>query len=228
MGTEPAKLASAATPKNKITYEYFKKGTEPTEVSTAYNKLANVTGLTATYYPVTRDVTLNWNAVTAPNDVEDSYGEFGYNIYKNGTYVDFTTDTHYTISGMPDPTGTYKVVTTFKNYSDRDSSGASAKIGDEDTDASIYTGDITFQTNIATGSELNSCLVSGTVNNSCVILYKDGVAVSEGYTTTVTITDSAGDTIAIDTAAPNNYNATFKIKYNGKVRVTKVVAITVK
>lgn len=228
MGTEPAKLASAATPKNKITYEYFKKGTEPTEVSTAYNKLANVTGLTATYYPVTRDVTLNWNAVATPNDIEDSYGEFGYKVYKNGTYVDFTTDTHYTISGMPDPTGTYKVVTTFKNYSDRDSSGASAKIGDEDTDASIYTGDVTFQTNIAVGSELNSCLVSGTVDNSCVILYKDGVAVSDGYTTTVTITDSAGDTIAIDTAAPNNYNATFKIKYNGKVRVTKVVAITVK
>lgn len=227
MGTEPAKLASSATPKNKITYEYFKKGTEPTEVSTAYNKLANVTGLTATYYPMTRDVTLNWNAAANPTDVEDSYGRFGYKIYKNGTYVDFTTETNYTISGMPDPTGTYKIVTTFENYSDRDSSGASTKIGEEDTDTSIYTGDITFSTNISVGSTLNSCLVSGQINNSCVILYKDGVAVSDGYTTTVTITDSAGDTIAIDTATPNNYNATFKIKYNGKVRVTKVVPITV-
>lgn len=228
MGTEPAKLASANTPKNKITYEYFKKGTEPTEVSTTYNKLTNASGLTATYDPLTRDVILSWNGVASPTDIEDSYGDFGYKIYKNGTYVDFTTDTTYTISGMPDPTGTYKIVTSFENYSDRDSSGVSTTIGSEDTDTSVYTGDITISTNLAIGSEVNACLVSGTVDNSCVVLYKDGIAVSEGYTTTVSITDEAGDTIAIDTASPNNYNATFKIKYNGKVRVTKVVPVTVK
>ena len=71
MGTDPAKLASSNTPSNKITYEYFAKGTEPTEVSTTYNKLANVSNLTAQYDIYTGNVNLSWSGVSTPSDYED-------------------------------------------------------------------------------------------------------------------------------------------------------------
>src|SRR5690625_1091848 len=48
-GTNPPALASDYTPKEKITYELFVKGTEPTKVSTTFDKLDPVTNLRANY-----------------------------------------------------------------------------------------------------------------------------------------------------------------------------------
>lgn len=228
MGTNPAKLASSATPSSKITYEYFKKGTEPTEISTTYNKLSNVSNLTAEYDILTGNVNLSWAAASKGKDYDESYGEFGYKIYHNNSYIDFTTSTSYTITGLNDPTGTYKVVTTYENYSDTDSSGATAKISSAQTDTSSYTANINVNTNLSIGQSVDPCLVSGSVSNSCVTLYKDGNTVSDGYSVTVTITDNDGDRVAIDTSFESNYTATFKVEYNGTTRVTKSISINVK
>ena len=228
MGTNPAKLASASTPKNKITYEYFAKGTEPTEISTTYRKLSNVSNLSASYDIFSGNVTLSWSAASGTTDYDESYGDFGYRIYINDSYLGFTTDTSYTVTGQSNPIGTYKVVTTYENYSEIDSPGATAKITEAHTDTSVYTATILANTKLNIGDSVNSCLVTGTVSNSCVILFKDGNTVSDGYSVTVVIHDKDGDTVAIDTSYEDTYTATFKIEYNGTTKVTKSVNVTVK
>src|SRR5690606_42082789 len=52
-GSNPAKLPSEYTPKEDIVYEYFIKGTEPTEVSSKYDKLTAPTNLDVMYDQVT-------------------------------------------------------------------------------------------------------------------------------------------------------------------------------
>jgi penicillin-binding protein 1A len=59
-GTDPAKLASDFTPKDKITYEYFVRGTEPTQVSDRYKKLEKPSNLTINYNQQTNEITLSW------------------------------------------------------------------------------------------------------------------------------------------------------------------------
>lgn len=227
MGTNPAKLASSATPKSKITYEYFAKGTEPTEISTTYIKLSNVTNLTASYDVFTGNVNLSWSAAVQGKDYDDSYGDFGYRIYLDGSYLGFTTETSYTVTGLSNPVGTYKVVTTYENYSETDSSGATAKITEAQTDTSIYTASIQANTRMHIGDNVNSCFIAGTVSNSCVTFYKDGNVISDGYSVTVSIADSDGNTVAINTSYADSYTATFKIEYNGTTKVTKSISVTV-
>lgn len=60
-GSNPPKKASQFTPSSEIYYEYFVKGTEPTEVSTKYDKLPAVTNLSADYNENAQKATLNWN-----------------------------------------------------------------------------------------------------------------------------------------------------------------------
>ncbi len=226
-GTNPGKLASRNTPSSQITYEYFKKGTEPTEVSTTYNKLANVTNLKANYDILTGNVTLNWTAAAQGNDYDASYGAFGYKIYHNNTYIDFTEDTSYTLTDLTDPTGTYKVITTYENYSDTDSSGATVNLGEAETDRSTYKADLNIgnTTTYKEGDAINACLTNGRVDDKCVTLYRDNVIIPNGYTVTVKVTDSDGDKVAIE--APGTYTVEFSVKYNGVIRVTKQITITV-
>lgn len=69
-GTVPAMLPSEYTPSDMIVYEYFVKGTEPTEVSPRFSKLNSVTNLNATIQ--NSSVTLTWD-YTFPTHVTDSY-----------------------------------------------------------------------------------------------------------------------------------------------------------
>lgn len=223
MGTNPAKLASAATPSNKITYEYFKKGTEPTEVSNTYNKLANVKNLSASFDASSNSITLTWSTVGRGSNYDESYGDIIYKIYRNNSYVGMTKDNKYTLSGLSDATGTYKVVTSYENYSDTDSKGATVTVSESQTDTSTYN----VQANVPNrthqqGQVPNSCLINGSVGQNCVILTRDGEQVNDGYTVTVKITDADGDTISLQEEPPGSYKATFTVKYNGKTFTTSI------
>ncbi|MFS0863362.1 PBP1A family penicillin-binding protein [Fredinandcohnia sp. 179-A 10B2 NHS] len=59
-GSDPAKLPSEFTPKEEIVYEYFVKGTEPTEVSDKYDKLTTPTDLSVMYDQVQNQINLSW------------------------------------------------------------------------------------------------------------------------------------------------------------------------
>lgn len=70
-GTNPVQLASNYTPDNLRSTEYFRKGTEPTDVSTRFSALSNPTNLT--YSNVGNQVTLSWTPIKTPDAINETY-----------------------------------------------------------------------------------------------------------------------------------------------------------
>ena len=112
-GSNPAKLAS---PGQSAIYEYFKKGYEPNEYDTNSYKLPAPGNLKATESG--GKVTLSWSSVNHSSmSTSSDYGQFGYNIYKDGILIGWTDKTSYSFTPDGSVYGTYKVVATFKSYS---------------------------------------------------------------------------------------------------------------
>ena len=125
-GSWPASLPSSGTPSDQITCEYFKAGTEPTETSSRYDKLTTVSNLKVTYDENTEKINITWSKLNTPSGNE-SFGEFGYNVYYGDVLLGFTTENSYSIEANTNISGTYKVVTTFKNYRGNQSNPATYK-----------------------------------------------------------------------------------------------------
>ena len=68
--TYPAMLPSEFTPEDMIITELFKEGTEPTEVSQRYAKLANPTNLNAKS-DTNKKLTISWDPVTLPDAIDE-------------------------------------------------------------------------------------------------------------------------------------------------------------
>ena len=77
--TFPTQLASEFTPENLRTTEIFKEGTEPTEVSTRFNKLSAPTGGSYIYDGTT--VKLKWTGIQTPDAINTSYLKDYFNKY---------------------------------------------------------------------------------------------------------------------------------------------------
>lgn len=202
--TNPPKLASSGTPSGNIRYEWFKKGTEPTETSIAYNPLSNVTNLTIRKEG--KDIILNWNGAKEPANSDQSYGKFGYKIYHNNNFIAFTQNNSHKIINVENPAGTYKVVTCYELFSGNASSGATVSI------ASSYRVKLNAQ-NIET--------------------YQIGHTITQPKSSDITVTDNdvtINPTIAIKIVnsannaqvdrVPNDvkgkYFVTYNISYNGE------------
>lgn len=112
-GSNPPKLAAPGGP---AIYEYFKKGTEPTEYDRGSYKLPAPGNLTVS--DSNGKVTLSWSAVDPGSMGDDSHGKFGYNVYKDDVLVGWTDKTSYTFSPIGGVYGTYKVIGTYKSYND--------------------------------------------------------------------------------------------------------------
>ncbi len=67
----PAKLPSEFTPSKYITTELFINGTQPTEVSTRFSRLNNVTNLTGTYEG--GRIHLSWIPIATPDPLSESF-----------------------------------------------------------------------------------------------------------------------------------------------------------
>jgi len=80
--TWPAKLPSAYTPSDMKITEYFKKGTQPTEVSDRYAKLDNVSNIQSTKTAKGYKLTWNWKT---PNVLDTTYLSkyFSNSVYGN-------------------------------------------------------------------------------------------------------------------------------------------------
>ena len=206
------KLAGPYTPTDKIIYEWFKKGTEPTEVSAAYQRLSDVTGLSGMYNEKAKTFTLTWNAVTPPeDDLSKMYGELGYKVYKGSVFLGFTTATSYVRPNITDPEGTYRVAVGYKNVSTVDSAGIVFKM--TYTDPAVYEVSLNVQSNRE--YQLNDALDSHDANPSAsdVSLTKDGASVTP--TVSISIKDSSGNNVAnITTTDPDEYTITYHISYN--------------
>ena len=67
-GSNPAALPSKNTPSDKITYEYFVRGTEPTKVSDSYESIDAPTNLQAQYNDVANEIYVTWDYPTQEDE----------------------------------------------------------------------------------------------------------------------------------------------------------------
>ena len=226
-GSDPAKLASDSTPADKITYEYFKKGTEPTEKSIKYDTLKNVSNLTGNYNASDLTFTLNWSPTSsvASEENEKEYGKLGYKVYKNNQYLAFTTNTSYTILNATAPEGTYKVITSYKNYSGNASAGATFVFNF--TNNEIYSPTLKYTSNAyySVGDVLAA--YDREPNSSDIILYLNSTDVTNEATITVTIKDSANTTVStIESSHVETYTVTYNISHKSyKETLTRTIII---
>jgi penicillin-binding protein 1A len=78
-GTFPLQLASENTPDSLKRTELFKKGTEPTDVSTRFSKLETPTNGKAIVNG--SSITLTWNAIATPDAIDDTKLQNYFNEY---------------------------------------------------------------------------------------------------------------------------------------------------
>ena len=202
-GSDPAKLPSSSTPSDKIVTELFKKGTEPTEVSTKYLSVdapSNLKVVDNGSY-----VTLTWNGISDPGYIEN--GEFGYYIYFNGEKLYFTQNTTYTISNMASYYGSYSVRAGYKGTSDSMSSPVTFVLKDATYSLSVNPSTSTYYV----GDSINSSLYNG----SAVKVYRDNVDITGYASISVSkITDKNNNTVSIpSSSSPNTYKITYKVTH---------------
>ena len=226
-GSDPAKLASDFTPTDKITYEYFKKGTEPTEKSIKYTSLKNASNLSATYNASAMTLTLTWSPSGSVASAEDekNYGKLGYKIYKNNQYLEFTTATSYTIYNVTSPEATYKVVTSYKNYSENASKGVTYTYKFENKE--IYSPTLKYTSNIYYNVGDTLAMYDKNPSSSDIILYLNSNDISSEATITTNITDENGNTYSmIDSSTPMTYTITYNISHKNYTNtITRTVTI---
>ena len=165
--TSPLMLPSANTPNYMKVTEYFKKGTQPTEVSPRYSTLPNASGLNAKTNG--NQIELSWTAANKPEYLTDDYfrknyktffgssleeqlaarkasqGEFGYEVFvkDNSTGVTnslgFTTNTTLKATKQ-NKNVTYIVKTTLSNLKVTQSSGITIDVkGEPEKTTSLLT-----------------------------------------------------------------------------------------
>ena len=210
-GSNPIMLPSEDTPADMIYEEYFAAGTEPTEISPAYKKLDNVKNLSVTYNPTTMTVNLSWSKATKQN-AKDEYGNFGYKVYKDDTYLGFTEKNNFTISDEDNPFAEYKVITTYENYNGMDSTGTTFTLDDGAT----YTIELLVpnERTYIVGDDLDSW--DQKPSSSDIELYKNDEKLKK-FDTTISIINSNGDTVSnITTNNKEEYTISYKLEYKDK------------
>ncbi|MDD2203042.1 MAG: transglycosylase domain-containing protein [Bacilli bacterium] len=242
IGTIPAMLPSANTPSNMITTEYFKKGTEPTEVSPRFNALQPVTGLDVNKDG--SDVKLTWKASTAPYIITEEYletisgkktkylnryeaennsllGAFGYNIYiktENDelSLLGWTANTTYTHTPNTSGSLTYVVKTAYSSFKQSESPGAQATLSVSPYEVvDIYMNGKRIET-VIKGTPYEDKGV--TVMSNLVNVTKDAQVTIEVFKDLTSINKITDGSIAklnevIDTSAVETYTIKFNIVY---------------
>lgn len=238
-GTNPPLLAViGTTPEDQITYEYFKKGTEPTEESTAYKKLPTVSNLKVSYDEVQEKIKITWSKLSTP-DANEEYGDFGYNVYFGDVLLGFTTKNSFEIAANTNISGTYKVVTTFENYTLNQSDPATYKF---EYNPLIPT-PTPNPTPSATPDEYHATLNGGNKTISLNETFTDidnpvsfsnkGINIKPMTTATVfdptgsvIATFSGGKTVTFNASGTGSYKITYSFKYTGKeYSVTRTVTV---
>ena len=230
-GSNPPLLASSSTPVEQITYEYFKKGAEPTDVSTAYEKLTPVSNLRVDYNESAEKLTISWARVATP-EANPSYGDFGYNVYYEDVLLGFTTDNKYEINANTNLDGTYKVVTTFRDYSNNQSDPATYTFTYKPTVTTTPTPEEVYSLSLNIGGNTGTVnTIFNDIDNPIKFSKSDVDVVS---LTTAVVYDPNGTNIGEFTnkkvsftpTSSGKYKIVYNLKYEGKTySITKNVTI---
>ena len=248
-----ALLASEFTPKSQQVTAYFKKGFEPTETSTRYSQLENVTNLNYD----SNTSTLTWDAIKTPDFIDNDYinelftklytdektrqdeiadrlsynrkniGTVVYNVYTKDEAgnLNLITTTSNTQFTYPvtGPT-TFVVKSTYTIFKDNMSSGAEFTVnGSSAVISSEINGDYTVILNV--GDEYIE-------PTKPVIVLQDGINdVTSLATITFTVMRNSdgqvyNSTSYINTSVPETYTITYNVKYGNYTNtLTKMVQI---
>jgi penicillin-binding protein 1A len=241
-GTSPAMLPSAYTPADMILSEYFKKGTEPTDVSPRFDKIkTNVINLDGNYS--NDKFNLSWNAVSKPeyltdtyfknnykdlygdsintyliknNDFNSSYmGNFGYNIYSKNRITNELTFLGFTSdNNFTYPTPSKNITFVVKTGFDKLKSNQSD--GSEITISNNGSDIIDMSLN---GSTTIKLTIGSTYSepNPSVIVLENMTDVTNKATITKKITKLSSNTVVttIDTSIIENYTIEYNVSYGG-------------
>ena len=237
-GTIPAMLPSSSTPSDMITTEYFKSGTEPTEVSPRYQSLSNPSGLNVKVDNKT--ATLTWNAVNVPNyyneswmnshikdgmgDTKQNYleyrkeeleklGAFGYDIYigYNGSekYITTTTDTTANVDISNYNNGEIKFIVKTAWANNKSTISSGSEYTLKHEDISVVTVNLK-------GSETINLNVNDIYSDQGVVVLDNFVNVTDSSEVTYTITNSSNVMMSeVDTSVADTYKIKYKVVYKG-------------
>lgn len=134
--TYPAKLPSEYTPKDLITKELFKTGTEPTEKSERFSKLANVTNLNNSL--ISNQLTLSWTAIDTPYALnEDKISDLAKSSFETKGFQN-------------------KFISSRKSYNNKNLGSVVYKIYGKDTEGNLELLDTTSNTEITLTVNSNS------------------------------------------------------------------------
>lgn len=215
-GSNPAKIAGAGYG-GSISYEYFKKGSEPTSTQTV-DSLPAPTGFKATYNSSNNSVSLSWNTVN-PGTTDSSYGTFGYNVYFNNTLLGFTDKTSFTVSKPTNPYGTYKVIATFKSYDGIQSSAATYELKKVSTTLKVN-----VQAISGTSFNINDITKYATVTENGT----DITSKTSGWK--LSSVSGPGDNYPLTTSSltdPGTYILKYKFTYDGETKETGNITVTI-
>ena len=206
-GTDPIKLPSANTPDSQKRTELFKSGTEPTEISTKYLALDNVTGL---FGQIRTDgsVFLSWNAASNPGYNSDM--TFGYLVYHGDQLLDFTTSTTYVASDGK--TGQYVVKTVYKTKDGKYQNTSSGAYFSVQSSISVKLTGSSYST-YNVGDSIPTSLYDGSMVQ--VTNNNTGEDETSKAKITATIKGNNGET-TVSSAEANTFKITYKIEISGK------------
>ncbi len=236
----PAALPSEYTPAEKRVTEYFKKGTEPTEVSKRFQAADDPTALNATYKNST--ITLSWQASNAPwaldtNNVQELGNQlFGDEEQRNAFISRYL---EYTASVVGDPIykiyekqsdGSLQALGSTKDTSFSISITSTSEpktyivksgytnIGAESTGAEVtYKFDSTDSiiTSELQGNKEMTLTIGDTFQDPSVKVFDNLVDVTDKATITVAIVRASDKQIVtkIETDSEETYTMTYLVKY---------------
>ena len=221
--TSPAMLPSEFTPSDVKITELFKAGTEPTETSTRYSKLSNVSNLKATQNG--SKITLTWSKIKTPNAIDEDYIKNYFNkIYTNEAYRNSKLNDRLTYNRdhigevgyniyIKDSDGTLKLVDFTK---DNTYVHELKTISDKDVTYVVKTCYTIFKNNMSDGVEVKVSVSANTTNIMAVLTTQNNVAVKIGTkytepTNPVKVTENGTDvtskaTIKINTITKKSDN----------------------
>ena len=250
--TSPLMLPSANTPDNMKVTEYFKKGTQPTEVSPRYNALPNASGLTAKTNG--NQVELTWAAATKPEYLTDDYfrknyknyfgssletalssrkasdGEFGYEVLvkdnNTGTTnsLGFTTETSFKTTKI-NSNVTYIVKTKLANLGCTASSGITTTVkGEPEKTSSTLTYEVI-------GNFEDTATVGKSYSDPGIKVFSDGVDVTSKAKVTVSCAElgTSGKTQkeTYTFTKAGTYTLKYTISYNGSTEpATRTITVS--
>ena len=257
-GTWPAKLPSDYTPSDLIYTEYFKKGTQPSEISERFNKLSSVKNLKQS--KIVNSISLTWDH-SKPDVISDDYlnkyfsqsrfgnstgslinqrkaynssvlGDFGYGIYEKTASglkkVGFVTDNKYTYKITNSSVTALVVKAEYNKFNANASDGVEIKI-----DTSNIVNDLIIEFDKETVNILKGNITANDLNDFNVFYEEDNITDKKEleikYSLNKKIYTNLKDLVSdINKLDKGNYKLIYTITYKNKYSTTKTKTINIK